>query len=81
MVQYIPKEALKTKFLLMDNFVQNNFKKLTNALREVRNEGKKIHHVAIICSGYEKLGCDIVKETYRSDRQSYKLDLMVGGEI
>lgn len=42
---------------------------------------KKIHHVAIICSDDEKLGCDIVKETYRSDRQSYKLDLMVGGEI
>jgi glyoxylase I family protein len=42
---------------------------------------KKIHHVAIICSDYEQLGRDIVEETYRSDRQSYKLDLMVGGGI
>ncbi|MDP1420128.1 VOC family protein [Peribacillus simplex] len=49
---------------------------------------KKIHHVAIICSDYEKsknfyvnvLGCDIEKETYRPERKSYKLDLMVGGE-
>ena len=49
---------------------------------------KKIHHVAIICSDYEKsknfyvniLGCDIEKETYRSERKSYKLDLIVGGE-
>ncbi|SIR54458.1 glyoxylase I family protein [Peribacillus simplex] len=48
----------------------------------------KIHHVAIICSDYEKsknfyvniLGCDIKKETYRSERKSYKLDLKVGGE-
>lgn len=49
----------------------------------------KIHHVAIICSDYEKsknfyvniLGCDIEKETYRSERKSYKLDLIVGGNI
>ena len=49
---------------------------------------KKIHHVAIICSDYEKsknfyvniLGCDIKQETYRAERKSYKLDLMVGGE-
>ncbi|MEW5596804.1 VOC family protein [Peribacillus frigoritolerans] len=48
----------------------------------------KIHHVAIICSDYEKsknfyvniLGCDIEKETYRLERKSYKLDLIVGGE-
>ena len=48
----------------------------------------KIHHVAIICSDYEKsknfyvniLGCDIEKETYRSERKSYKLDLILGGE-
>ncbi|ASS93054.1 VOC family protein [Peribacillus simplex] len=49
---------------------------------------KKIHHVAIICSDYEKsknfyvniLGCDIKQETYRAERKSYKLDLMAGGE-
>ena len=46
----------------------------------------KIHHVAIICSDYEKskdfyvniLGLTIVKETYREERNSYKLDLAVG---
>ncbi|MFJ7755114.1 SMU1112c/YaeR family gloxylase I-like metalloprotein [Peribacillus muralis] len=47
----------------------------------------KIHHVAIICSDYEKskkfyvntLGCEIINETYRAERKSYKLDLLVGG--
>ncbi|MEG4284350.1 VOC family protein [Microcoleus sp. A006_D1] len=47
---------------------------------------KAIHHVAIICSDYEAskkfyvevLGCSIIKETFRSERNSYKLDLQVG---
>jgi glyoxylase I family protein len=42
-----------------------------------------VHHVAIICSDYEKsrrfyseiLGLVIVSETYRADRGSYKTDL------
>ena len=46
----------------------------------------KIHHVAIICSNYEiskefyvdKLGFEIVREIYREERQSYKLDLKLG---
>ncbi|MGV8981789.1 SMU1112c/YaeR family gloxylase I-like metalloprotein [Clostridium sp.] len=46
----------------------------------------KIHHIAIICSNYEIskdfyvniLGLKIIKETYREDRGSYKLDLGVG---
>ncbi len=46
----------------------------------------RIHHVAIICSDYEKsknfyvdiLGFSIIKETYRKERNSYKLDLKVG---
>ena len=46
----------------------------------------KIHHVAIICSDYQKskhfytkiLGFTIVKETYRQQRDSYKLDLKIG---
>lgn len=46
----------------------------------------KIHHIAIICSDYEKskdfyvniLGFKIIKETYREERNSYKLDLAVG---
>jgi glyoxylase I family protein len=43
----------------------------------------KIHHVAIICSNYERskrfytqvLGLEIVAEHYRVQRRSYKLDL------
>ncbi|WP_333661666.1 VOC family protein [Chishuiella changwenlii] len=43
----------------------------------------KIHHIAIICSDYEKskkfytevLGFKIIKEVYRKERDSYKLDL------
>ena len=46
---------------------------------------KSIHHVAIICSDYqaskyfytEVLGLKIAKETYRANRSSYKLDLLV----
>ncbi len=45
-----------------------------------------IHHVAIICSNYEQakkfyvevLGFSIVQETFREQRNSYKLDLRVG---
>jgi glyoxylase I family protein len=47
---------------------------------------KRIHHIAIICSNYERskkfyvetLGFAIIQETYRSERNSYKLDLQVG---
>lgn len=43
----------------------------------------RVHHIAIICSDYEKskrfytevLGLKIVREVYREQRQSYKLDL------
>ncbi|MCP3761388.1 VOC family protein [Domibacillus sp. A3M-37] len=46
----------------------------------------KIHHTAIICSDYERskrfytdiLGFEILAETYRAERASYKLDLRVG---
>ena len=46
----------------------------------------RIHHVAIICSDYQRskrfytelLGFEIIQETYREERQSYKLDLKVG---
>ena len=48
----------------------------------------KIHHIAIICSDYQKsktfytsvLGLTIVQEIYRQERQSYKLDLALNGE-
>jgi glyoxylase I family protein len=44
-----------------------------------------IHHVAVICSDYQKskyfyteiLGFKIIAEVYRAERQSYKLDLSV----
>jgi glyoxylase I family protein len=45
-----------------------------------------IHHIAIICSDYEKskafyvnvLGGTIIRETYRKERKSYKLDILIG---
>lgn len=47
----------------------------------------KIHHIAIICSDYEKskrfytqiLGLEILQEVYRKERLSYKLDLALNG--
>lgn len=49
---------------------------------------KNIHHIAIICSNYEVskkfyteiLGLQIVAEHYRTERQSYKLDLKLGDQ-
>ncbi|SIS54798.1 glyoxylase I family protein [Chryseobacterium ureilyticum] len=46
----------------------------------------KIHHIAIICSDYEVskkfyteiLNLNIIREVYREERQSYKLDLAIG---
>lgn len=46
---------------------------------------KGIHHIAIICSNYpaskkfytEVLGFTIVREVYRAERDSYKLDLFL----
>ncbi len=45
----------------------------------------KIHHIAIICSNYEKskhfytqiLGLNIIQEVFRAERQSFKLDLAI----
>jgi glyoxylase I family protein len=47
-----------------------------------------LHHIAIICSDYnrskkfytEVLGFEIVREVYRSERNSYKLDLALNGD-
>ncbi|SEK60225.1 glyoxylase I family protein [Carnobacterium iners] len=46
----------------------------------------RIHHVAIIASDYEKskyfytdiLNLEIIRENYRKERDSYKLDLKIG---
>lgn len=48
----------------------------------------KIHHIAVICSDYERskkfytevLGLTVICETLREERRSYKLDLALKGE-
>ena len=48
----------------------------------------KVHHIAIICSDYEKskrfyvevLGLEIIQEIYREERASHKLDLALNGD-
>ena len=48
----------------------------------------RVHHIAIICSNYEEskkfytevLGLKIIKEQFRVERQSYKLDLALNGD-
>ena len=61
----------------------NKFIKLIDKMRI-----KKLHHIAIICSDYERskkfytevLGFKIDNEVYRAKRQSYKLDLSLNGQ-
>lgn len=48
---------------------------------------KSVHHIAVICSDYERskqfytkvLGFEILAENYRTERDSYKLDLILNG--
>ncbi|PKL15755.1 MAG: VOC family protein [Spirochaetae bacterium HGW-Spirochaetae-5] len=48
----------------------------------------RVHHISIICSDYNRsrafyveiLGLEIIRETYRDERKSYKLDLSLNGE-
>lgn len=48
---------------------------------------KAIHHIAILTNDYEKsktfytevLGFEIISETFRAERKSYKLDLAING--
>ncbi len=48
---------------------------------------EKLHHIAIICSNYERskkfytevLGFTIEQEVFRAERNSYKLDLSLNG--
>lgn len=55
---------------------------------EVLMRIRGIHHIAIIAGDYpsckrfytEVLGFSIIRETYRQDRDSYKLDLSVNGK-
>ena len=47
----------------------------------------KVHHIAIICADYNRskqfytriLGLSVVREVYREERQSFKLDLALNG--
>ena len=49
---------------------------------------RSLHHIAIICSDYERskvfytdvLGFTIQQEVYRAERDSYKLDLSLNGQ-
>ncbi len=49
---------------------------------------QQIHHIAIICSDYQRskyfyttvLKLEIIREVYREERQSYKLDLALNGQ-
>lgn len=49
---------------------------------------QSIHHIAIICADYPKskyfysqiLGLQIIREVYRAERNSYKLDLALNGQ-
>jgi glyoxylase I family protein len=48
---------------------------------------KAIHHIAILTDDYERskrfytevLGFEVIRETYRAERQSWKLDLAIAG--
>ena len=48
----------------------------------------KVHHIAIICSDYQKsldfytkvLGLSVIAENYRQERKSYKTDLALNGD-
>jgi glyoxylase I family protein len=48
---------------------------------------RSIHHIAILTDDYEKskrfytevLGFEVIRETYRAERRSYKLDLAIAG--
>jgi glyoxylase I family protein len=50
---------------------------------------KNIHHIAVICSNYSTsknfyvniLGLTIIREVYREERKSYKLDLALNGNF
>jgi glyoxylase I family protein len=48
----------------------------------------RVHHISIICSDYQRsksfytdiLELEIIREIYRKERQSYKLDLALNGQ-
>jgi glyoxylase I family protein len=48
---------------------------------------KSVHHIAVLCSDYKRskefyteiLGLEVIREVYRKERDSYKLDLSLNG--
>lgn len=70
----------------MTLFMNSGSKKTCCIKRQMLNINA-IHHIAIICSDYtvskafytKILGLEILREVYRPDRDSYKLDLRVNG--
>ena len=58
-------------------------------IKEMKKLLNSVHHVAIICSNYEKskhfytsiLGLEVVAENYRESRDSYKLDMKLPNGI
>jgi glyoxylase I family protein len=65
----------------------NDHKNLRNLRSILGNMLNKIHHIAIICSDYQKskafyteiLGFEALNETFRAERNSWKLDLALNG--
>jgi len=64
---------------------RGKYSKVTNKSIEIIS----IHHVAIICSDYKKskkfyteiLGLKPINETFRKEKNSYKLDMQIGDNI
>jgi glyoxylase I family protein len=84
-VQRIDSKSYRRKHLNLDSIVFVLFGQ--NQRHQIMLNLNKIHHIAIICSDYEKskhfytqiLGLEILQEIYREERQSYKLDLALNG--
>jgi glyoxylase I family protein len=68
--------------------VQNQNFRIISSQFLIKKMLNKIHHIAIICSDYEVskkfyteiLGLKIIREVYRKERESFKLDLSLNGE-
>lgn len=72
----ITRSSVILSFLIISTYLYDT--KITQMLKI-----NKIHHIAIICSDYKRskdfyteiLGLKIIREVYRAERDSYKLDL------
>jgi glyoxylase I family protein len=72
----------------IDSGNNNNLIDTYLATMKIKPELLGIHHIAIICSDYERskkfyteiVGLEIIREVYREARQSFKLDLAIGDQ-